>query len=325
MNTFLKLLFGFFLILLPAASHADAGGKRVAIVQFIEHPALDEVRREVERALKEYRNHKKINLEVSYFNAQGNIATTSQIAQQVSGLAPDVVVAIGTPVAQSLLKSLKGTRIPLVFAAITDPVAAGLIEKEAPHPDVTGVTDTPALKDHGALMKRMMPALKTLGIVYNPGEANSVATVQRLKEELTDIRILDIPVTKSSELLTTVKALLSGVDGLYVPQDNIVVAAMPHLAALAVSRKVPVFAADTGSVQNGALATKSFSYSDIGSLAGEKVIKILEGTPAGELAVESPSVGKIMVNRETAEKLGIILSPDLIKESRLVPDAEETP
>ncbi len=325
MNTFLKLLFGFFLILLPAASQADAGGKRVAIVQFIEHPALDEVRREVEGALKEYRNHKKINPDVSYFNAQGNIATTSQIAQQVSGLAPDVVVAIGTPVAQSLLKSLKGTRIPLVFAAITDPVAAGLIEKEAPHPDVTGVTDTPALKDHGAIIKRMTPDLKTLGVVYNPGEANSVATVQRLKEELTDIKILDIPVTKSSELLTTVKALLSGVDGLYVPQDNIVVAAMPHLAALAVSRKVPVFAADTGSVQNGALATKSFSYSDIGSLAGEKVIKILEGTPAGELAVESPSVGKIMVNRETAEKLGIILSPDLIKESRLVPDAEETP
>ncbi len=324
MNAFLKFL-GFFLILSPAAVQAETQGKAIAIVQFIEHPALDEVRMEVEKTLKAYQDLKKINLKLSYFNAQGNIATTSQIAQQVSGLSPDVVVAIGTPVAQSLLKSLKGTRIPLVFAAITDPVAAGLIEKDAPHPGVTGVTDTPSLKDHGVLIKRLAPSLKTLGVVYNPGEANSVATVQRLKEELTDVKVLEIPVTKSSELLTTVKTVMSGVDGLYVPQDNIVVAAMPQLSALAISRKVPVFAADTGSVQNGALATKSFSYSDIGSLAGEKVTKILDGIPAEELTVESPSLGKIMVNRETAEKLGLTLSPDLIKEALLAPDSKKNP
>lgn len=305
------------------AVFAQGAEKTVAIAQFIEHPALDEVRKTIEEKLTSYRKDAKISLKVFHYNAQGNITTTSQIALQIAAISPDVVIAIGTPQAQSLVKALKGKEISLVFAAITDPVAAGLLEKEAPHPLITGVTDTPPVKDHLGLIKKLAPSLKTLGVVYNPGEANSVATLVRLKEETKDLSILEIPVTKSSELLTTIKTMLDKVDGFYVPQDNIVVAAMAQVAALTTSRKIPVFAADTGSVRSGALATKSFSYSDIGALAGDKAIQILKGISAGDLAVESPATGQTMINRKTASKLKISLSDELLKEAVLVPEIEK--
>lgn len=306
------------------AVFAQGAEKTVAIAQFIEHPALDEVRKAIEEKLASYRKDTKISLKVFHYNAQGNITTTSQIALQIAAISSDVVIAIGTPQAQSLAKALKGKKIPLVFAAITDPVAAGLLEKEAPHPLITGVTDTPPVKDHLGLIRKLVPSLKTLGIVYNPGEANSVATLVRLKEEAQDLSILEIPVTKSSELLTTIKTMLAKVDGLYVPQDNIVVAAMTQVAALATSHQIPIFAADTGSVRSGgALATKSFSYSDIGALAGDKAVQILKGISAGDLAVESPATGQIMINKETASKLKLSLSDELLKEAVLVPEIEK--
>src|SRR5690625_7624027 len=104
--------------------------------------------------------------------AQGNTATAAQIARKFVGDGSDVIVSISTPSAQAVVAATK--EIPIVYSGVTDPVAAQLVPTmEASGTNVTGVSDALSLEEQVDLILKIVPEAKNIGMVYNPGEANS--------------------------------------------------------------------------------------------------------------------------------------------------------
>ncbi len=292
--------------------------KMVSIVQIIEHPALEDVRRGIEDTLKRSKLYRDGKLSWRYANAQGSITTAVQIANKIIGHPPNVAVAIGTSVAQTLYSALKEHGIPIVFTAVTDPVAAGLMQSlQAPHPNITGVMDAPRLDKQLDLMQTILPDMKTIGVMYNPGESNSVATLEKFKAlaQLRGFKIIEGPVYKTVDVLQVANSIMPKVDAIFSPQDNIVVAAMRTVVNNGIRLGTPVFAADSGSVKNGAVATLSYSYYELGQETGQRILEILDGKPPGSIPVTTPSGVNLYLNQTTAKALNIVLPNSLLQKA----------
>ena len=162
---------------------------------------------------------------VNFQSAQGNTATAGQIANQFVADNPDVIVAIGTPSAQSV--AAPTSSIPLVFSAVTDPVAAKLVTKlDGSGTNVTGGSDALPYEPQIELMRQIIPSLKNVGYVYSPGEFNSTILLKNLKEKLTPlgINVLEAPAQRSTDIAMAARARRS-VEIIYTSTDNNVVSA----------------------------------------------------------------------------------------------------
>ncbi len=304
------------LLALGLALAGRAGAHSVAISQIIDHPALNEVRRGLQDELQAV-GSVKYELE----NAQGNIAIAQQIAEKFAGLKPDVIVAIGTPAAQAVSNSVQGS-IPLVFAAVTDPVAAKLVSAwDKTDGNITGTSDAVPVAKNVELMLEVVPQLKSLGTLYNPGEANSVASVAALKEALRakNIELVEAPATKTSEVQEAAATLVDRVQALYLVQDNTAVSALASVLEVGETAKIPVFTADTALVKQGAVGAVSFDYYQVGRTAGRQVAAILKGKQVSELPVQTPEREELLLNSEAAAKMGVRLPEALRARAQLVP------
>ncbi|MDQ2694401.1 MAG: ABC transporter substrate-binding protein, partial [Pseudomonadota bacterium] len=215
------------ILLLLLSTSAAAEVARVAITQIVEHPSLDAARRGIADGLREAGFTEGDNLELTWQSAQGNPATAVQIARTFAGDAPDVIVAIATPAAQAAAAATRD--IPVVFSAVSDPVGARLVRDPA-HPggNVTGVSDLSPIAAQLDLIREITPAVKTLGVVYNPGEANSVTLVGMVKALAPErgLRIVEAAAPRSGEVLTAARSLAGRADAIYVPLDNTVASAL---------------------------------------------------------------------------------------------------
>jgi len=299
-----------------AASFAD---QSVAITQIVEHPALDAVRQGVKDELAAQGFVVGKNLKWSYESAQGNGATAAQIAKKFAGKRPDVIVAIATPSAQTVAAAARG--VPIVFSAVTDPLGARLVSNmDKPGANITGVSDLTPIDKHMALVKRVVPTAKTVGVIYNPGEANSVTLVKLVKKyaPMQGMKVVEAGATKSSEVLSAARSLVGKADVIYVPTDNTVVSAFSAVIKVGQSAKLPVVAGDTDSVKQGAIAALGFNYYDVGRQTGQIVVKILNGAHPGDIAVQGVKKMELFVNPGAAKKMGITLDPALISEAKEV-------
>ena len=300
----------------------------IAISQIVEHPSLDAARQGLLDALKEYGFIDGENISILYKNAQGNITTSSQIAQNLAANdpKPTVFVAIGTPTAQGAISATRGKEIPIVFTAVTDPVSSRLIKDlTTPSKSITGVIDYPPLKAQIDLMKTLIPELKSVGVLYNPGESNSVSVIKTFKKkaEKEGINVIEAPVAKAVDLALAVRKLIGkGVQALYVPQDNTVISAMPQLASLSYTHKLPVFTSDNGSVKEGAFASISYSYYTVGQKTGEYIKRILEGETIENLPITTPSTHQLYINTTAAKALGLEIPENLLKTAVFYPEKE---
>ena len=312
-------------MLMATTSLAQANDpKSVAITQIVEHPALDAVYEGVKDELADRGYREGENLTVSHESAQGNSAIAAQIARKFIGESPDVIVAIATPSAQTMAAAARG--LPVVFAAVTDPVGAKLVSNlEAPGANITGVTDMLPIDRHLDMLQRIMPDAKRIGTVYNPGEANAVALVELLEERLVarGLELVKAAATKTSEVLGASRALVGKADAIYLTTDNTVVSAAEAVVSVGERAKIPVFAADTATVSRGAVAALGFDYYDHGRQAGSMVARILEGQKPGDMAVESVDTLNLFVNPAAAERMGITLSEEVINSAQEVVSSDD--
>lgn len=285
----------------------------VAITQIVEHPALDSVREGVRDELKEHDYEQGVNLIWLYENAQGNSGTAAQIARKFVGEQPDVIVAIATPSAQTVAAAARN--VPVVFSAVTDPVGAKLVKGlDEPGANITGVTDRLPMAQHIEMVLEAVPNAKSIGTIYNPGEANAVALVADLEIELEkrDIRLEKAAATKSSEVLSAARSLAGKVDAIYLTTDNTVVTAAEAVISFGYQAQIPVFAADTDTVKRGAAAALGFNYYDVGRQTGAMVIRILNGEKPTAIPVEQVEKLSLHVNPASAAKMGLTLPQTLI-------------
>jgi len=302
-----------------AAAVSAAQTKSVAVTAIVEHPALDAVRDGVQEGLRAAGFEPGKNLKWQYQSAQGNVGTAAQIARKFVGDRPDAIVAIATPSAQAVVAATKD--VPVVYSAVTDPVAAQLVPGWGPSgTNVTGVSDLLALDRQLELIRRIVPNARRVGMVYNPGEANSVVVVRQLQELLgkAGMTLVEAAAPRTVDVGSAARSLIGKVDVIYTNTDNNVVSAYEALVKVGNDAKIPLVAADTDSVTRGAIAALGINYRDLGVQTGKLVARILKGEKPGTIASETSSKLELFVNPEAARKQGVTLPPDLVKSAARV-------
>ena len=295
------LTVGAMALAMAIAAPVAAQQKSVAVTAIVEHPALDAVRDGVQDALKQAGYEPGKNLKWQYQSAQGNTGTAAQIARKFVGDKPDAIVAIATPSAQAVVAATKD--VPVVYSAVTDPVAAQLVASmDASGTNVTGVSDLLALDKQVELIKKIVPNAKRVGMVYNPGEANSVVVVKKLQEILpkSGMSLVEAAAPRSVDVASAARSLIGKVDVIYTNTDNNVVAS------------------DTDSVKRGGIAALGINYRDLGVQTGKVVVRILKGEKPGAIPSETISKLELYVNPGAAAKQGVTLSDAIIKSAAVV-------
>lgn len=291
----------------------------MAVTQIVEHPSLDAVRDGLKDELGNLGYREGQTLAWTWQTAQGNPATAAQIARQFAGAKPEVVVGISTPSAQAIAAA--APQIPLVFTAVTDPVAAKLVPSlEKPGGMITGVSDLTPIAKHLDLIQQITPQVKRLGVLYNAGEANSVALVALLKQAAParQLNLVEATATNSGGVSSAAQSLVGKVDAIYVPTDNTIASALEAVLKVGIDNKVPVYAGDSDSVKRGAIATLSFDYLALGRDTARIVDRILKGEKPGSIPVVTPSQLDLAVNLKSAELMGVQVPDSLVKQAKNV-------
>nr|WP_254046978.1 ABC transporter substrate-binding protein [Pusillimonas sp. T2] len=299
---------------LALALPALSGAQSVAVTSIVEHPALDSLKDGVKAALEKAGFTEDKGLEWQFQTAQGNTAIAAQIARKFVGDKPDVIVAIATPSAQAVVAATKS--IPVVYAAVTDPVEAQLVPSFEPSgTNVTGVSDQLELTRQIELIKQVVPNAKTVGMVYNPGEANSAVVVRQMRELLPDygMTLAEVSAPRTVDVGAAARSLIGRVDVIYTSTDNNVVSAYEALVKVGNDAQIPLVASDPDSVKRGAIAALGINYYDLGLQAGAMAVEILKGAKPGEMPSQMGEKLELHLNLDAAKKQGVTLSPDLIK------------
>ncbi|MFC0179497.1 ABC transporter substrate-binding protein [Thorsellia kenyensis] len=288
----------------------------VSVTAIVDHPALNSIRDGVKDQLKEEGFEEGKNLTWEYQSAQGNTGTAAQIARKFVGDNPNVIVPIATPSAQATAAVTKD--IPIVFSGITDPVAAQLVPAlGASGTNITGVTDELDTEKQIQLIKRIAPSAKTVGIVYNPSEANSAIVVEKMRKLLPNhgLSLVEAAAPKTVDVGPAAQSLVGKADVIYTSTDNNVVSAYESLVKVGNEADIPLVAADADSVTRGAIAAYGINYYEHGKQSGKLVAKILRGEKPGELPIEKADKLELILNKKAALEQSVTLSEELISEA----------
>jgi len=228
------------------------------------------------------------------------MTNTAQIAKHQAALHPSVMVAIATPAAQVSLKARKSNNL-LAFAAVTDPKAAGLTVD-----NIIGVSDKPQIDDVLKIVKQVLPKAKTRGILFNPGEINSVKTTEEMEKLalINGFKIEKAVINSSSNIKLTIQKLLSRVDLIYLPQDNLIFSSIETFAKIALKAKIPLVANVPSAVDQGLLFALGSDYFQDGVQLGNMIADHLSGIKVIP-NIQSATIKTLKFNKKIADKLGI--------------------
>ncbi|MES2252652.1 MAG: ABC transporter substrate-binding protein [Pseudomonadota bacterium] len=272
--------------------------KIVAITQIAPHPSLDRIREGITDTLKA---NKGEDLEIVFQNAQGNVATATQIAQRFVSLKPNVIVPITTPSAQTVYAAATGKEIPLVFVAITDPIEARLVSTNGSNiPFVTGVSDAPPYAKQVEQMQKILGKKSlNIGVIYNPGEPNSLSQIKHIEAEIimSGGKVIQSAASSTVAVSQATMQLIGKVDAIYLPNDNTVISALTSVLKITHEHKIPIFSSDPESVERGCTAAVAPDQYQIGVQAGKIIIRLLNGEKTDTILVEKSSKISEYVNK----------------------------
>lgn len=288
-----------------SSSEVSVDAKKVGVLQYVQHPALDKANEGFVAALEEA----GIEVDIEQQNAGGEQSAAQTIANKLVNDKKDLILAIATPAAQAVAGAT--TDIPVVITAVTDPAASGLVESnDAPGGNVTGSSDLTPVADQIELLTKLLPEAKNVGILYCTAEANSKLQAEMAMDALKEKGLtgVEYTVSSSNEIQTVVESMVGKVDAIYVPTDNVIAAGMTTVAMIATTEhKIPIIGAEAAHVENGALATYGIDYFEVGKLAGEQAVEILNGKSPADIPIAylPKDKCKLTINEEVAKELGI--------------------
>lgn len=291
----------------------------IAITQIIEHHTLDTVRAGLMAELTA-NGFNESTAKIVYENAHGSMATATQITNKFASFHPNIMVALATQSAQVLSALSKSTNTPLVFTAVTDPVAAKLVpSKLEATPLITGVSDYMEPEPQLAMMRAFLPKITKLGVLYNPAEINSVSYLKEMEKAAKEkgIELIYVALNNTSEATSATTSLVGKVDAIYFPNDNTAMAAVGAIALSALKHKLPVFANDSASVERGVLAAVAYDRFAMGRKTGEIVVSILNGKNPQDIPVVYDTPFEVVVNEKTLNLLDLTI-PKTLKTIRKI-------
>jgi len=288
-------------------SEENDGTKTVGVLQLVEHGSLNAAYEGFKEGLAEAGYTEGENLTIEYQNAQNSQDNLKSMSERLVNASPDLLLGIATPAAVSLANETTDT--PIVVTAVTDLVGAKLANSnEEPGRNITGTSDMVPIEQQINLLLSIVPDAKTIGIMYNAGEANSKIQADLAEEALKaagiDVKVLTANTTNDVQQVTT--SLAKDVDGIYVPTDNTFASAAAIVGEVAKETKTPIVAGSVEQVDDGALATYGIDYKSLGIQTGKLAAKILDGdAEPATTPVETADNLELVVNEEMAAALGI--------------------
>ena len=287
----------------------------IGISQYGEHASLDNCREGFIQGLKDAGLEEGVDFEISYQNANFDDSVATQIAQSFSANNVALMCAVATPSATACFAAAEDKDIPVIFTAITDPVAAGLDSG-----NITGTSDKLPVEAQLDLIRKMQPDAETIGIIYTTSEANSVSAIAEYEEKAPDygFTIESIGVTAQSEVTQAVDTLIKkGVDCFSNLTDNNVVGVLSSILEKTNEAGIPVYGSEVEQVKLGCVASAGIEYFELGRQTGAMAAKILKGeATAEEMPYETVTGFNYYVNSEAIAELGLTV-PEAIADSAI--------
>ncbi|MBP1045912.1 ABC transporter substrate-binding protein [Enterococcus sp. BWM-S5] len=292
----------------------------VGVLQFVSHPALDEIYRGIKDGLKESGYEDGKNLKIAFQNGQADQSKLATMSQQLIDKKSDVLIGIATPAAQALANSTSD--IPIVLGAITDPVSAGLVEtNEKPGRNITGVSDKSPVDAQFDLALELLPDAKSVGILYSSAEENSkyqAAEAEKAAKAL-GLTAKSYVVPSSNEIAQTVQVMSGEVDFIYIPTDNTIANAMQTVVNEANKSKTPIIPSVDTMVEEGGLATVGINQYELGVQTGKMAADILAGkSDPATTPIYTFETGDVIINEAQAKKLGLTIPENVVEDAKLV-------
>ena len=287
---------------------------KVGVLQLLSHPALDQIYKGLEDGLKKEGYEVGKNLKIDLQNAQGDQSNLASMGQKLVTDNNDILVGITTPATLSLSNATKDK--PIIMGGITYPVEAGLIKAEdKPGNNITGVSDRTPIKQQLEIMKKVLPNMKKVGILYTASEDNAVKQAQeaeKLAKEL-GLEVKLASIANSNDIQQVTESLASEVDAIFVPIDNTIASAMATVVKVTDKFKIGVFpSADTMVADGGVLGLGVDQY-QIGVQTAKVIVDVINGKKPADTPIVLANEGVIYLNEAKAQELGIEI-PATIKE-----------
>lgn len=317
----------------PAASSGAAAtgsnpakNYKIGVIQYAPHPSLDNCYKGFQAGLEAAGLTAGKDFTIDFQNAQGDASNSDLIAKNMVSKQYDLIMGIATPSAMSAFSAAKSTQIPVVFTAVSDPVAAGIVKSlEKPQTNCTGSSDVLPLEQQIKMIRAFLPNAKKIGILYTTSEPNSVSQLKQFKEIAPkyNFEVADVGVTNASEVAAGAQTLVSkGVDCINNFTDNNVVNNLTTVLNAANSKKIPVFGSEEEQVKNGCLASQGIDYVALGKQTGTMAAKILKGeSKASETPVYVVKDYAPVYNKAVMDTLGITLPADYSGATAVTPNA----
>lgn len=296
---------------------ADDGKVKIGILQLVEHAALDASYQGFVDGLKEAGYVDGENITIDYQNAQGEQANCQTIATKFVNDKSDLILAIATPAAQAVANATKD--IPVLVTAVTDPEGADLVESnDKPNTNVSGTSDLTPVAAQIALLKKIVPGVQTVGLMYCSSETNSKIQIEMAKAECEKLglKTMEASVSNSNEIQQVTQSLVGKVQAIYVPTDNMLAAGMATVTLVTEPNKIPVIVGEEGMVTSGGLATYGLNYYNLGKQTAAMAVKILKGeAQPKDMPIEYLTEAKLTLNTDMAAKIGITFPQNLLDEA----------
>ncbi len=292
---------------------ADSAEKiKIGIIQHVDHPSLNQIHDTIVSELDALGLSDKI--EIEFQNANGDSSALATIMQDMISDGVDILVPIATPTAQAAMAAT--TTIPIIFSAVSDPVAAGLVTSfDETTGNITGVSNYIPIDDIFKMALELTPDVKTFGFVYNTSEVNSISGIERAKKYCDEngIAYKEATITSTADLQQAASSLVGSVEAFFTPNDNMVASAMPTYLQVAMDAGVPIYVGADSMVKDGGLATVGIDYTVLGKQTAQMIARIINGETIADNHVEQISEYAKMINMDSANQLEITV-PDSIKD-----------
>ncbi len=284
---------------------------KIGVIQYANQPILDSVYSGIKKELAKYDG----KYEIEYQVAHGDPILNTTISKQLVNDSVDIIIAMGTPSAQAVIKDTK--TIPVVFTAITDPVGAKLATTmNKPEGNKTGITNMQPFDKQIELIKIIKPNTKKVGIIINLSEANCVAGMVYVRQALDKFKIPyeELNASTSAEIITCAQSLAKRCDVFFVSPSNTIYENLGAIKKVAEKNNILVVGGDKSAVQKfGAIGTYTYDFVEMGKNTAELTIKIIEQKlNPGDIPVSRPKNSYLYLNLESAKALGLTI-PDSLK------------
>lgn len=287
----------------------------IGIAQFAEHGSLDHCREGFLASLAEEGIIKGQNLTVIYENARTDDDNTDRIIDNFITQETDMICAIATPAAQSAYNTARKNGVPVIFTAVTDPIAAGLANFDGtPIGEITGTSDQLPVAQQLEMIRTMIPDAQIIGILYNTSEVNSISALEEYNDNAKDygFTVVAQGISAAADVSQAADSLLGKVDCITNLTDNTVVSELPVILSKAGKLNIPVFGSEVDQVRLGCLAAVGLDYTKLGEQTGKMAAKVLKGkAKVSEMDFEVISAASFYGNNKVAKNLGIDIPEDL--------------